>query len=350
MKASPRGSANTMLPGVHRVKARGRVYYYAWRGGPALPDPGVDPRAFAEAYARHTIGRAAAEKTIYTLILDYRASPEWRRLSDETQRVRNFRLAAIEQKFGKLPLVFIAGAGMRGAIIAWRDAMADRPRAADDHIEALNVLLNWAVDRERIAKNPAKGIARLYSSNRSDVIFTDDELARIAADARPDLRMVVRAAVLTGLRAGDLADLRWRDVDLEDGIIERVTNKSRRDPVRTFMAILPELRGVLAEAAAERVVGPDSRVFLRAGRPWRPKQISDAFDYLVRKLNIDKHFHDLRGNAATALISAGVPPHDVDHWMGWKPGKGAGMKKRYVSRREVARELAEMLAPRRPEA
>lgn len=339
------GNGNSvMLPGLHKVRAKGRTYYYAYRGGPALPDPDVDPRAFAEAYARHAKRREETQRTVSTLLAEYRASPEYAALAVESKRVREFRLDRIEKKFGALPLMGLAGAGMRGIIIDWRDSMAATPCAADDHIEVLNIVFNWAVDREKIAKNPAKKIGKLYSTNRSDVIFTPDELASVLAAARPDLRLLIRAAVATGLRCSDLCDLRWRDVDIEDGIIERTTNKSARDPVKTFMAILPAMRSVLTEATAGRIVGPASYVFLREGRPWKPKQASDAFAYVAGKAGIEKHFHDLRGNAATALSAAGVSSTDIDEWMGWKPGKGANMKKRYVARREVALRMAEQMA------
>jgi integrase len=338
-----------MFPGVFRTRAKGRWYYYAWRGGPSLPDPEVDPPAFQKAFARATAKGTPAADTIALLISDYRKSPRWLSLSDETRRVRAFRLTAIETKFSTLPLsTFTAenAAKLRGLFIGWQEGMAATPRAADDHIEALNVLLGWGLDRGRVAVNPARGIFRLYSSNRSDVIFTDAEIAAVLKAARPDLRRIVRAALLTGLRAGDLAELRWDDVDLTDGLIERVTNKSRQKPVKTFVVILPAMRAVLAEAAHDRPAAFPHHVFLRGTRPWRSKQISDAFDYIVGKLGVEKHFHDLRGNAATALMAAGMDPADVDEWMGWRPGKGKGMRKRYVDRRTVAKAMADKLAGR----
>lgn len=333
-----------MLPGVHRVKSKGRWYYYAWRGGPSLPDPEVDPRAHRERYEKLTAKGSPNNDTISRLLDDYLKSPRWEDLGAETRRVRMFRLNAIRDRFGTLPLAAITlehAPQLRGLFIGWQEGMRKTPRAADDHIEALNVLLGWGEERGRLKANPAKGIRRLYSSNRADVIFTEDEIARILAAARPDLRRIVRAALLTGLRAGDLADLRWSDID--DGVIERRTNKSG-GRTRTFIVILPAMRAVLAEAAHDRPEAHRERVFLRGAQPWSAKQISDAFDYIVRKLGIEKHFHDLRGNAATALMAAGVAPDHVDDWMGWRTGKGQGMRKRYVDRRSVMDALAAKIA------
>lgn len=333
-----------MFPGAYRTKAKGRWYYYAWRNGPAIPDPEVDPRAFRDAFIKFT-DKGGAD-SVGQLITDYLKSPRWNDLTVETQRVRKYRLDAIRERWATLPLSTLTvenGPKLRGLFTTWQESMAKTPRAADDHIEALNVLLGWGVERGRVAFNPARGIRRLYRSNRSDVIFTDDEIARVLQAARLDLRRIVRAALLTGLRAGDLADLRWKDIDLADGVIERATLKSRGRAV-TFIAVLPAMRAVLAEAADDRPEAHRDRVFLRGAQPWSAKQISDAFDYVVRKLGIEKHFHDLRGNAATALMAAGMDPADVDEWMGWRAGKGKGMRKRYVDRRTVAKALADRLA------
>jgi integrase len=53
---------------------------------------------------------------------------------------------------------------------------------------------------------------RLYSADRSDIIWTDDEILTLKEHCTPEVAWAVDLAAHTGLRQGDLVRLTWSDI------------------------------------------------------------------------------------------------------------------------------------------
>lgn len=124
----------------------------------------------------------------------------------------------------------------------------------------------------------------------------------------PWLWPLVLAAVRTLLRLGDLLDLRWREVDLTAGLIQRTQIKTGGE---VSIPIRGDLLGWLASRAPQRAT---DRVFDAPDRTcvWR------AFKAAVRRAGIQEAtFHDLRSSGATWLLEEGVPLHLVQAMGGW---------------------------------
>ena len=166
---------------------------------------------------------------------------------------------------------------------------------------------------------------------------TPEELARLfrlARDTDPSLATFILLAASTGARRGELIALRWRDVDLEHGLlrIERgivlahghlveqgtKTHQSRRvtlDP-DTVAALLDHKHASEANASATgSALTPDSFVFTNApdgSSPWRPDSTSRAFRVLCSRAGVsDVRLHDLRHYVATRLLTAGIDVRTV---------------------------------------
>lgn len=65
------------------------------------------------------------------------------------------------------------------------------------------------------------------------------------------------------------------------------------------------------------------------------------FNFAMERAGVTaRRFHDLRGTACTALVKAGLSDAEIEDWMGWEEGQAKSMRKRYVSRLEVAEDRA----------
>jgi integrase len=141
-------------------------------------------------------------------------------------------------------------------------------------ITRLAQILEIAVERELIDRNPARGKRRRLKERRPERTWLDraeqivallDAGGELDAEARIDRKATLRRALLAtltlaGLRISEALDLRWRDVDLPAGRL-RVADAKTDAGVRQ-VDLLPALREELSVHKAQtRFGGPDDFVF-----------------------------------------------------------------------------------------
>lgn len=85
-RSSTQNMVMVELKGLHTVRAKGRVYYYAWRGGPAVKgEPGTPE--FQDSYNEAIASRQAPSSTKFSAsITRYRASDDYKNLAESTRR------------------------------------------------------------------------------------------------------------------------------------------------------------------------------------------------------------------------------------------------------------------------
>ncbi len=148
------------------------------------------------------------------------------------------------------------------------------PRSVNMQVTLLAAILEGAVERELISRNPAKGKgrkAREHEPKRSylDTAQQVEALLRAAGErdrAANEIRRHVerRAMIATltfgGLRVGELCALRWRDMDLAAGWLH--VSDSKTDAGRRTVKIRGALRDELLGVRARRGdVDPNGFVF-----------------------------------------------------------------------------------------
>ncbi|RUV71007.1 MAG: site-specific integrase [Mesorhizobium sp.] len=323
------------LKGLHTVKAKGKVYYYAWRGGPVVKgEPGT--AAFQNAYNEAIASRAAPDGNKFSAsIIRYRASPDYKKLAESTRRNWGPWLDRIADHFGSLSMrQFDRPEKIRPRIRAWRAKFAETPRAADYGMQVLSRVLSFEVDRGAIAANPCEGIKQLYSGSRSEIIWTDADIAQLKAVCSVEVAHAVDLAAHTGLRAGDLVRLAWSHVGEDAIIVTTGKSKHRREAV---IPLYQELRDVLARIPRR------SPVILTSSkrRPWVKDGLGSSF--LKAKADAwpdgeNLNFHDLRGTAATKFYIAGLTEREIAEIMGWEEEHVARIIRRYVSRTAALKE------------
>jgi integrase len=271
------------------------------------------------------------------LVALYKGSDDYKKLADSTKRNWAPWLDKIGQHFGELRIAqFDRPEKIRPIIRRWRNQWADKPRTADYGMQVLSRVLSYGVDPlGKISGNPCEGIKQLYSSNRSEIIWTDIDIALLKQTCSADVGNAVDLAAHTGLRLGDLLRLSWSHVGEDAITITTGKSKHRRT---ALIPLYDDLRRVLA-----RIPKRSTTILTNVRRrPWTTNGFGTAFDRA--KINAgmkeqDLHFHDLRGTAVTKLYIVGIPERVIAEIMAWSEDEVAKIIRRYVGRTAATQAL-----------
>lgn len=327
------------LKGLHKVKVRSNSawYYYAWRGGPRIYAPFGTPEFFAEWDSLTANTYQGDKRKFGTWVELYRRSEEFKALAQSTRDNWIPWLDKVEKEFGELSIAQFDRPQVRPVIRKWRDQWRDRPRTADYAKQVLSRVLSFAVADGQLRLNPCPGIPNLYHSDRSDRIWTDDDLKRFLKHASPQVSWVVRLAAMTGFRQGDLLRLCWGHVRAHD--IEYRTGKSRGRR-RAIAPLTQDAKDLLASIPKR-----NARILTNSdGEPWRGFSSSWRETLIKAKMqDRDLHFHDLRGTAATNLYRAGFTIREIAETLGWSEDKVEKLIDLYIKRDEIMADRARRL-------
>jgi integrase len=317
------------LKGVHTLRIKGRTYCYAWRGGPRLHGLPGTPEFVASYNEAVESLRTPEPGRFKSLVVAYRASPNYAKLAASTRKNWSPWLDRIARYFGELQIAqFERPEKIRPIIRRWINRWADKPRTADYALQVLSRILSCAVDQGRLAGNPCEGIKRIYTGDRSEIIWTDADIAQLKRTCSAEIAYAVDLAIHTGLRCGDLLRLSWSHVG-EDAIMIS-TGKSGHQH-EAIIPLYDELRNVLAR------IPKRSTVILtnHHHRPWKASSFANGFIEAKAAADMkdrDLHFHDLRGTAATRFYIAGLSNRVIAEILAWSEEQVERIIRRYVAR------------------
>jgi integrase len=135
--------------------------------------------------------------------------------------------------------------------------------------------------------------------------LSESECTRLLNACDPDFRELVRAALLTGCRYGELVRMQVQDFIVDAGTVlvrEAKSGKSR------YVPLTDEGREYFSRWSAGRLRG--ERLFTREdGQPWgkdhQARRMADACK--IAKIEPAVSFHDLRNTYGSLLAMRGVP-------------------------------------------
>jgi integrase len=207
----------------------------------------------------------------------------------------------------------------------------------------LRTSLNRAVELQHLFRNPCDALRRrLPKAEKHEMVTLSPNQATVLLEAsrnRPSVYIAVFIALMTGVRRGEACALRWRNVDLDRGLIRVAESLEQTKGTLRFKApksgksrtitlpasAIAELRQ-LKRDQAERLlrvgIRQDGATLVCAqddGRALAPDVLTAAFTRLVRSLGDGfprVHFHSLRHSHATQLLIAGVHPRVAQERLG----------------------------------
>lgn len=308
------------IKGVNKVRKRLadgtiREYYYHRATGAALPGKPGDPAFLAamveaEKIAPKDVGNVNA------LIREYLLSLTFEKKAASTQREYKRMLTELEVKFGKLSIRALESPRVRGVFLDYQEEIGrDRPREADNRLSVLSAVFSYAARKGRIKDNPLAGFERIYSGDRSEMIWTASDIARFMAAAPLELQQAMILALHTGQRYGDLIRLRWSDYAGET--ISLKQNKTRaRVTIHVSQALRRMLDG-MDRRGPYILTRDDGRPWFtegndkEMGKQWSAHMVAcglrpEGYAELSKAAKAEHlRFNDLRGTAVTLLSEAG---------------------------------------------
>lgn len=317
------------LKGIAKVSAKGRAYWYAWRGGPRLRGEPGDPD-FVASYNEAIDGRRTPDKNRFRFVIaDYKGGGDYKKLAQSTREEWGKWLGRIGEHFGELRTAqFDRPEKIRPIIRRWRGKWAETPRTADYALQVLSRVCAHAVELGSIAGNPCEGIKHLYSNDRSEIIWTDTDVNRVKKLCSIEIAQAVDLAGHTGLRLSDLLRLSWSHVGADAIVLTTGKSRHRREAIiPLYSALRDVLAGIPKRSTA--VLTSSKR------RPWT----ADGFGSSFNKAKIDAgmaeqdlHFNDLRGTAATKFYVAGFTMREIAETLAWEEEHVEKIIRRYVGR------------------
>lgn len=334
-----------------------REYHYAWRGGPRFWDSASGITAGSAEYLAALAEAAAARKAAHArglmrgLIIAYLSSPEFAALSPRYQSDIKTSVAhprnGIEAKFGDHPIRVFNDPRIRPKVIRWRDSIGGK--VGDVRKDHLVKIVTWAVDRGEISEHRLKGIRGVYRSNRSEVIWTEDEIAAFVSGAAPHVGRILIAATETGLRPEDLHQLtRFHIHHTPRG--RRITITTRKRGRLVSIPVTPAM-AALIDATPN---GQSVLLATASGDPYRHENyLGDAVSAARDRLGLRKELrlYDARGTAVTRLLAADASLREIATAMGWSYAHAATMLETYAAMLpEKTDDLAEKIERARNES
>jgi len=134
-----------------------------------------------------------------------------------------------------------------GDVERWRDELRTAgyaPKTANVSLDLMKLIFSWALRRDILAgKNPVSDIAK-FETRGLDEHYTLEQVQRLLSF--PSVPISVVIALYTGMRRGEIAGLRWGDIDFDARKIQ--VQRSYSGPTKTGRPRIVPLHRELEEA------------------------------------------------------------------------------------------------------
>ena len=172
----------------------------------------------------------------------------------------------------------------------------------------LNKAKAWGI----IKSEPPK-IRTFKVDNTRTRYLNEDEAQRLVENCEEPLKSIVLLALNTGMRRGEILNLRWTDINLPERFItvrDTKSKKNRHIPMNQQTFDL--LHDLLRRTPGDYVFPGD-----KPGSHLSGSYVSNWFRKTVRQTEIkDFHFHDLRHTCASWLVMSGIDLTTVQQLLG----------------------------------
>jgi integrase len=213
-------------------------------------------------------------------------------------------------------------------VIEVMDAIADRgsPILANRLLTTLKTMFGWAIERGLLDASPCTGIKPPADEQARDRVLSDDEIAAVWKAAKGlgwPFGPAIKIMLLTGQRRGEVAGMRWAEIDFDSRTWTLPRERSKNAQVHT----VPLSEQVIAILKSLPRVDHDGFVFT-ANRK------TPIAGFAVIKKRMDAALpadmpgwviHDLRRTFASGCARLGIAVHVVEAALNHRSGTIKGV-------------------------
>lgn len=192
-----------------------------------------------------------------------------------------------------------------------RNAHIARVRKFSRYLSALNI----PAYEPELGRAPSTYLAHTFTDEEFDaIIAAADDFSVNAVESETSYKFPIMFRILyaCGLRVGEALDLKWEDINFEDGTItirKAKNNKQRRLPVKNSLMVL------LGQYRERRFPDSDGSEFLfgnvnKNGQPYIQSTFRYWFTRVLKRANIS--------NERTAHFERVICPHTLRHYFTFK--------------------------------
>lgn len=300
-------------------KKDGRLYFRRKVNGQdtyhRLPD--IDDPSFAARYAElsrpETQRLAPLQGTIGAMVIAYKQSTSFKRLSEKTKADRTRYLDMIAVDHGHRSVKGCT----RPMVRKMRDVYADTPGKANVWLVAFRCVMEQAIEAEIIRENPARGIEMMELGEHEP--WPADVLERALAAASPMLRLAIITGLCSGARIGDAIKMQhgWHDRQMMTFTTSKRVGK-RREGKQVHIPMHPLWVAEIDKHQRNAI----TLLYDRAGKPFSDTDIvQERVRRLMEQIGSPTYetngrqrgysFHGLRKNAACYLAELGLSEDEI---------------------------------------
>jgi len=184
------------------------------------------------------------------------------------------------------------------------------PATVNRELACLKHLYTKAIEWGITAHNPAKKVKNFKEQIGRVKYLTAEQIKDLINNCSDGIRPIVITAVNTGMRRGEILNLKWSDVDLLNRKITILKTKNKE------VRIIP-INGLLYQELRRMPRNGEYLFSKEDGRPYGdPKR---AFKSALKSACIkDFRFHDLRHTFASHLALSGIDIRTIQELLGHK--------------------------------
>ena len=213
-------------------------------------------------------------------------------------------------------------------------------KTLESHVTALKSLTNWGNRTGLFKAKPFRANYPSAATEKAEAqplsIEESKSLAKYCEENFSFENLAIYTVLFTGLRAGEICGLQFKDIDLEKGVltvnktVSRISFGMMATDVNATGIIIdnPKTENSIREIPLAKqlikyykpllkIVNPEFYVATNKPTPYEPSMLRNILSRIIETINLPKiKFHDLRHTFATRCISAGIDPKTVSVILG----------------------------------